>query len=120
MKKYFMKGTNNEVQFGDIIQLDLTKRTEEGKVRHKHFECEFQPGIAEYLVEEEVIEERETKEKPVKQTIINFEFDTKDKGSDFDVDKKNFIDGLFADLSKELDNLTAAFEEFKKQYQCKG
>lgn len=120
MKKYFMKGTNDEVQFGDIIQLDLTKRTESGKVKHKHFECELQPGIADYLVEEDVLEVRESKEKPVKQTIINFEFDTKDKGSGFDVDKENYIECLFEGLSKDLDSLCEAFKELKKSLQCKA
>lgn len=120
MKKYFMKGTNDEVQFGDIVQLDLTKRTESGKVKHKHFECELQPGIADYLVEEGVLEVRESKEKPAKQTIIDFEFDTKDKGSDFDVDKENYIECLFEGLSKDLDSLCEAFKELKKSLQCKA
>ena len=64
MKRYFMKGTGDEIQFGDIIKLDLTKETSRGTVKHRHLEVEFLPGIVDYLVEEDVIEVKEFMEEP--------------------------------------------------------
>lgn len=105
MKKYFMKGTNDEVQFGDVIQLDLTKN-ENGKLKHKHFECEFQPGIADYLVEEDVIEVKEFKEQPAKQGILHFEFDDMPKhGSDYDVDRKDYDEEEECPLNELFDSI---------------
>lgn len=59
MKKYFMKGTDDVLEFGDMIELDLTKDLPNGKVNHHHFECKFLPELVDLLLEEEVIEEVE-------------------------------------------------------------
>ena len=55
MKKYFMKGTEDELQFGDWIKLDLS-REDEGKVIHHHFDCKFLPEMVEMLLENDIIE----------------------------------------------------------------
>lgn len=68
MKKYFMKGTEDELQFGDMIELDLTEDLPNGKVRHHHLECKFIPELVPLLLEEEIIEvveEKEKEEKPL-------------------------------------------------------
>lgn len=68
MKKYFMKGTEDELQFGDMIELDLTEDLPNGKVRHHHLECKFIPELVPLLLEEkiiEVVEEKEKEEKPL-------------------------------------------------------
>lgn len=57
MKKYFMKGTSDEVKFGDMIVLDLTEDKEDGKVLHHHLDCKFVPDLIPMLLEQEVIEE---------------------------------------------------------------
>ena len=62
MKKYFMKGTEDEVQFGDMIELDLTKDMPNDKVTHHHLECKFIPELIDLLLKDEVIEEVESKE----------------------------------------------------------
>lgn len=64
MKRYFMKGTGDEIQFGDIIELDLTKETDGDTVKHRHLEVEFLPEIVDYLVEEDIIEVKEFKFEP--------------------------------------------------------
>lgn len=69
MKKYFMKGTDDELQFGDVIELDFVGE-EDGVRKHSHFEVEFKPEYIEELLEEEVIEEREGEEE---DDLINFE-----------------------------------------------
>ena len=66
MKKYFMKGTEDELQFGDLIELDLTKDMPNGKVKHHHLDCKFIPELIPLLLDAEVIdavdEEEEKKE----------------------------------------------------------
>ena len=57
MKKYFMKGTEDEVQFGDMIELDLTEDMENGHVRHHHLDCKFIPDLVPLLLEQDIVEE---------------------------------------------------------------
>lgn len=61
MKKYFMRGTEDELQFGDMIELDFTRDTKGGVVHH-HIECKFLPELIPTLLEDEAIEEREIEE----------------------------------------------------------
>lgn len=62
MKKYFMKDSGEEVKFGDMIELDFTKDTEDGHTCHHHLECKFIPGLIPLLLEKNIIEEKELKE----------------------------------------------------------
>lgn len=57
-----MKGTDDVLEFGDMIKLDLTKDMPNGNVKHQHFECKFLPELVDLLLEEDVIEEREIEE----------------------------------------------------------
>ena len=66
-KKYFMKGTDDELQFGDIIELDLVGE-EDGVTKHSHVELEFLPEFVDELLEDEVIEEKE-----VEEDLLDFE-----------------------------------------------
>lgn len=63
-----MKGTEDEVTFGDMIEMDLTKDLPNGSVKHKHLECKFIPEIVPLLLEEEVIEEVNIKEEEEEDT----------------------------------------------------
>lgn len=56
-----MKNTEDELQFGDMIELDFTRDTENGVVHH-YMECKFLPELIPILLEAEAIEEREVKE----------------------------------------------------------
>ncbi len=62
MKKYFMKNSGEEVKFGDMIELDFTKDTEDGHTHHHHLECKFIPGLIPLFLEQDIIEEKEFKE----------------------------------------------------------
>ncbi len=62
MKKYFMKGTDDVLEFGDMIELDLTKDLPNGKVNHHHFDCKFIPELVDMLLESDIIEEVESEE----------------------------------------------------------
>lgn len=59
MKKYFMKDSGEELKFGDMIELDFTKDTNDGHTCHHHLECKFIPGLIPMLLEQKIIEERE-------------------------------------------------------------
>mgnify|MGYP003456868727 CR=1 FL=1 len=58
MKKYFMTGTDDELQFGDVIELDFVREMKNGKVKHQHMEVKFIPELVDVLIENEVIEEK--------------------------------------------------------------
>lgn len=68
MKKYFMKNTEDELQFGDIIELDFTKDMPDGNVKHKHLECKFFPELIPMLLEEDIIEVVDEEEEPTEET----------------------------------------------------
>lgn len=65
MKKYFLKNSNEELQFGDIIELDFTKDTEDGHTRHHHLECKFIPDLIPLLLKQEIIVEKKVEDKTV-------------------------------------------------------
>ena len=62
MRKYFMKGTNDEIKFGDMLELDFTKERKHGMTHH-HMECRFIPELVDILLENDLIEVREPKKK---------------------------------------------------------
>ena len=55
-----MKGTDDELQFGDQIELDITK-DEEDRTVHRHMDCKFIPELVELLLENDIIEQRDCK-----------------------------------------------------------
>ena len=60
--KFFMAGTDDELQFGDTIEVDLTKEAGKNHVKHHHIECKFHPMLVDILLEKGIIEEREVEE----------------------------------------------------------
>lgn len=62
MKKYFLQETAEELEFGDMIVLDLSHDMENGHTKHHHLECKFMPELVPILLEEGVIVEKEVKE----------------------------------------------------------
>lgn len=75
MKKYFMTGTDDELEYGDIIKVDLSK----GK-KHEHIECKFHPALVGILLDEGIIEIRDVEEKEEEEedTKDFLEFDDDD------------------------------------------
>ena len=70
MKKYFMTGTDDELEYGDIIKVDLSK----GK-KHEHIECKFHPALVGILLDEGIIEMRDVEEEKEEDTKDFLEFD---------------------------------------------
>lgn len=57
-----MKGTDKEIQFGDMIEVDLTRNLPDGGVKYHHLECKFLPDLVSLLLDNNVIEEKGTDE----------------------------------------------------------
>lgn len=91
-----MAGTDDELQFGDSIEFDVVKETENGHGKHKHLECEFTEDLIPLLLTEGVIEERETDEGDENpKNIVDF-------GSPDEKSKKDCLNGLDDEDDDEL------------------
>ena len=104
MKKYFMAGTDDELQFGDMIELDFVREMKNGRVKHQHMEVKFIPELVDILLENEVIEEKEDKDECGKKTIISFldddfEDDLEDRIEELE-DRVTELEGAIAKLMK--------------------
>ena len=60
MKKYFIAGSDEELEFGDVIALDLTKETKHG-THCVESEVTFSPDILPLLLEIGAVEEKDEK-----------------------------------------------------------
>ena len=74
MKKYFMKGTDDELEFGDMIEIALVGE-EDGVVKHSHMEVKFLPEFVDDLLESDVIEEREVEDEEEEDDLLDFSDD---------------------------------------------
>lgn len=57
-----MQKTAEELEFGDMIVLDLSHDMENGHTKHHHLECKFMPELVPILLEEGIIEEKEVED----------------------------------------------------------
>lgn len=65
MKKYFVVNTDEEVQFGDMIESDFIKKDEDtGIPAHHHLECTFAPEVVDFLIANGIIECRSDEDTP--------------------------------------------------------
>ena len=72
MKKYFIAETDEELEFGDKIQVVLTKKTKFG-LHNVETECEFSEDTIPFLLEVGVIEEHEVEEDEENDDMIDFD-----------------------------------------------
>ena len=90
-----MKGTDDELQFGDQIELDVTK-DEGNKTVHRHIDCKFVPELVELLLENDIIEQRETgtpDDFEDDEELINYILNTLEDLSD----RMTALEGIIAD-----------------------
>lgn len=66
-----MSGTDDKLNFGDMVELDFTKDMLNGNTAHHHMECKFLPPMIPLLLELGAIEEREVEEES-KREILDF------------------------------------------------
>lgn len=100
MKKYFIVGTDEEIQFGDKIELDLTKKTRSG-VHKLKAQVELSELSIPLLLELEAIEEREELEEEDENSPENGLLDFTDENCEA-------LESLMEDfeaLEKRLDSL---------------
>jgi hypothetical protein len=70
MKKYFVVDTEEEVQFGDMIESDFIKKDEDtGRPAHHHLECTFAPEVVDFLIANGIIECRDDEDAPEEEGI---------------------------------------------------
>ena len=62
MRKYFMQGTTNEVENGDVVVWDNIDEMEDGHNLHQHLECVFNEHTLPILLDKNIIEESEDEE----------------------------------------------------------
>lgn len=129
MKKYILKNTNEEVNFGDIIELLLIKDNPDGTKKHKVKTVKFSEELIPLLLEEGVLDvqddDKEDNKEDLKKNMIDFsnddaheEEEKEDKGSDDDIDDDvdeeevgNFMEAL-TDL---LETLGKSVKDLEKQ-----
>ena len=92
MKKYFIAGSDEELEFGDVIELDLTKETKHG-THCVESEVTFSPDILPLLLEIGAVEEK---------------------------DEKNLIDFSEDEPSDELDELYERIENIEASMEAQG
>lgn len=117
-----MQETAEELKFGDMIVLDLSRDMENGHTKHYHLECKFIPELVPILLEEGVIVEKEVKdEKPLdsldNDALINLVkeiIEANEKKLELKVGK---LEEQIELLTKTLELLT---EINKSKKQCKG
>lgn len=66
-----MQKTAEELKFGDMIVLDLSKEMENGHTKHHHLECKFIPELVPILLEEGVIKEEEVEDETPLDSLDN-------------------------------------------------
>jgi hypothetical protein len=59
MKKYFLKDSEKELEFGDSITADFTTEMKNGHTKHHHLDCVFIPELIPMLLETGMIREEE-------------------------------------------------------------
>lgn len=111
MKKYFMKDTEDELQFGDMIEVDFTEDMPDGHVTHHHLDCKFIPDLVPMLVENDIIDVVSDEEEDKENAPIDFtegcpkqELDDKMKSLE---DTIKSLQKTIAALQKTLQTLVA-------------
>ena len=99
MKKYFMKGTGEELEFGDTVEVTLTKKVK------------FTPEFVDLLLEEDIIEEQDDEKanENIHEDVIEF------------AEIWDFIDGMLEaneELEKRVENLEEIVQEINRIILC--
>lgn len=114
MKKYFLKGVDEPLDFGDTLEFDLIKEGEKNKKITKHVTCTFIPEVVSLLLEEEVIEEKEVEDDiPIEDGPSEEE----------ETEYENLVDAFteFETLTTDiLKSLTERIENLEKKVCPKG
>lgn len=116
MKKYFVVNTEEEVQFGDMIESDFIKKDEDtGRPAHHHLECTFAPEVVDFLIANGIIECRDDEDTPDEENV--------DKTLDEIIEELHSINARFNRLEDILLGMTEHIvnltEHVLKETPCK-
>ena len=98
MKKYFIKETDEVLEYGDVLELGLVKEVEGGHITCEK-EIKFLEGMEDFLLDLGVIEERE-----VDDDLLDFE----------DEERCHLLDALCEDfeiLEERVDKMEGVINE---------
>ena len=118
MKKYFIAGSDEELEFGDVIELDLTKETKHG-THCVESKVTFSPDILPLLLEIGAVEEKDEK------NLIDFSDDEPcddldelyERIEDIEArveEQDEMIEEMMKGIKSLVDILNKAIEEEKK------
>lgn len=118
MKKYFIKETDEELEFGDIVELDLFKETSSKSVNHT-VEVKFTEDIANLLVDAGIVEEREDEDTPHRISFLDDDVTGECERSYFSLmnyvellDKRlKRLESYIGDFTSEIDELNDALDD---------
>lgn len=116
-----MQKTAEELKFGDMIVLDLSKEMENGHTKHHHLECKFIPELVPILLEEGVIKEEEVKDE---KSLDSLDSDALNNLVKEIIEANEKLELRVDKLEEQIELLTKALEllteinESKKQ--CRG
>lgn len=123
MKEYYMSGTNDKVEFGDFIEVEMPDEQEDGIILKKTVECTFDKELVPLLLKKGIIEERETKDsEKEKKAKKKKKEDSFEPDYNFSSDAKGNEDKEGCDLAEILGNairyqedIEALVEELQKK-----
>ena len=111
MKKYFMKGTEKEVQFGDEINATFTKTTSNGGKAYHYINSTFTPGMVDFFLKNDIIEEQEVEQEEEKEEgVVN-----KEELLNAVMDYFKQYDGFIDDTLRVYAEMESTIESMKKE-----
>ena len=122
MKKYFIAETDEELEFGDKIQVVLTKKTKHG-LHNIASEFEFSEDTIPFLLEAGVIEEQEVEEDVENDGLIDFDAEETcvaldELIEDFETLEER-VDALEALTKNTYDTITEVLSILKEEVKAK-
>ena len=126
MKKYFLADTDDELVFGDVVNVTLEKKTENGLHKFTN-DVTFSEDNLYFLLDMGIIEERESEEGEENNNLINFNDDVDvaeafdDFLRDFEAleDKVDKLETLTLDILKETLNVAKCLAKEHQQEEKK-
>lgn len=108
-KKYFMKETGEELEFGDIIELNCSKELEDGRVTIER-EIKFSEDTVDVLLDLDIIE--------VEDSLIDFSDNNEEEEEEFDCPYEELLGRILKnqeDLGKRVDQLEEKINSLAKK-----
>lgn len=116
-----MQETAEELEFGDMIVLDLSHDMENGHTKHHHLECKFMPELVPIFLEEGVIVEKEVKDEKPLDSLDNDALNNLVKEI---IEANEKLELRLDKLEEQIELLTKALELLteinKSKKQCRG